>query len=83
MGYPLPFRYLPFVVSSLPAFEHMTILKTRIDFPRRGAKAPPLPPHLWRAFPFPPVTNIELRRDWQMLRGSGNMDYVDELFKDL
>lgn len=40
MGYPLPFRYLPFVVSSLPAFEHMTILKTRIDFPRRGAKAP-------------------------------------------
>lgn len=82
MGYPLPFRYLPFVVSSLPAFEHMTILKTRIDFPRRGAKAPPAP-HSWRAFLFPPVTNIELRWERQMLRGSGNMDYVDELFKNL
>lgn len=52
MGYPLPFRYLPYVVSSLPAFEHMTILKTIIDFPRRGAKAPP-PPAFMEGLSFP------------------------------
>lgn len=80
MGYHLPFRYLPFVVSPLPAFEHMVIFKTRIDFPRKGAKEPLCS---WGAFPFSPVIKIQLQWEGQMLRGSGNMDYVNELFKDL
>lgn len=68
------------MVSSVPAFENVVIFENKNQFSQKGCEGLL---HSLGAFSSSRIIKIEIRKAGHMLRGSQNMDYANELFKDL
>ena len=70
------------MVSSVPAFENVVIKKKKKTNQSSQKGYEGLLPS-WGALSSSCTIKIEIRKAGQMLKGSENMDYANELFKDL